>query len=143
MGVHMDYFLSTTRLSITALAVAIINSFLSWYMSSAVTVFGTPSNFGSEMCTTVGRYGHLSWSFPIYHLDTQPSFFLYLAVIAMCIVQFPRGMKYTMGLGWFTMLLVSMYMVRGSEEIPSFWCLLSVFADVPILVQVWWPGLFE
>ena len=134
--VRGDYFLFSTRVSLVALGAAMLNTFLSWLANTAVTVSGTPSNFGQEMCTTVGRYGHLSWSFPIYHLDTQPSYFVYLALIAMCIVQYPKAMKYTMGLGWFAMLLVATFMVRGSEEIPAFWCLLSVFAGVPILIYV-------
>ena len=122
--------------SLCSLSVALINLFASLYTGISVVVSNTPTNFRGSLCTTIGKYGHLSWGFPIYSLDLQPSYFVYLFIIGVCIYKFPRPLQLTLGLGWFTTLLVSIYLVRGSEEIPAFWCLLSVFTDIPILGYV-------
>lgn len=129
-----DYYRYSFYLSVSACLTAFINTLMSWMGDSHVTVLNTATNFGGQMCTSVGKYGHLLWQFPIYTLDIHPSYFVYVAIILLCIARYPRALQYTMGAGWFVTLLVSMYLVRGSGEIPSFWCLLSVFADIPIVM---------
>ena len=128
------YYTYALYLSLLALAVVTVNIFMSYYTNKHVIVLNTPNNFGNETCTYIGKYGHLSWKLPIYTLDIHPSYFVYVAVILLCILKYPVGMQLTMGIGWFATLLVSIYFVGGSDEIPSFWCLLSVFADIPIVI---------
>lgn len=128
-----QYYLYSFFMSIFALLIACLNMFLSYYNNYAVLI-SSGSNFANETCTYVGQYGHLLWKFPIYSLDIQPSYFVYITIILLCILKYPRAIQLTLGLGWFVTLLVSIYMVKGSAELPSFWCLLSVFADIPIII---------
>lgn len=93
------------------------------------------SSFGHLTCTNVGRYGHLAWSFAPLSIAYGPTHFVYLALIITTISFYPRPLLMTVGLGWVVTLLTSLYLVGTGVELPAFWCLLSVFVDIPILVR--------
>ena len=126
------YYQFAFDFSIVTLVTALTNMVLSHVIGRAVNHPG--SNFGPQTCTTVGRFGHLNWEFAVLSLNQHPSYFVYLGIILLCIRKYPAALKWTFGLGWLCTLAVAAFWTKNSPETPAFWCLLSVFADIPIVV---------
>lgn len=93
------------------------------------------TNYGFPTCTYRGSYGHLLWKFQINTLSYQPTHYIYYSIILlMILIEYKKGLKYTIGFGWIFSLITSIMINGVNNELPSFWCLLSVFADIPILI---------
>lgn len=92
-------------------------------------------NYGNQTCTYKGIHGHLLWKFAINTISYQPTHYVYYSTILLIIiVNYDYILKLTLGLGWIVSLLLSIYIHGINNELPSFWCLLSVSADIPILI---------
>lgn len=121
------------RLAILTAWYAMTNLFLGLLVRPKHLLPG--SSFGSETCTTVGPHGHLAWSFAPLTITYGPTHFVYVASILTTISFYPRPLFTTIGIGWIGTLLISICLVGIGIELPAFWCLLSVFVDVPIIVR--------
>jgi len=96
------------------------------------------SNFANITCTKVGAHGHLGWEFSPKSVVYGPTFFVYFATIINTIYFYPRHLQMTIGMGWGLTLFMSMALVGTSVDLPAFWCLLSVFVDLPILIKCYY-----
>lgn len=132
VSTYNSYYKFGFNLSLLALIFGIFNMQLSYYTNKSIIYENT--NFGETTCTIIGKYGHLLWKFSVLSLNYHPSYFVYLGIILLCIFKYPNVLKFTIGLGWFYTLLISLYLVNNSPELPSFWCLLSIFANIPIIL---------
>lgn len=92
------------------------------------------SNYGLSTCSEIGPHGHLGWRFAPLTAKYSPNEFVYVTSIALIFMEFPRSLSRTLGLGWFLTMLVSIYYVGTGPDLPAFWCFLSVFVDLPIII---------
>lgn len=91
------------------------------------------TNYYGVTCTYIGKYGHLDWKFNIQNIAYYPTHFGYFLLVSISILHLHPVHKWTLGLGWFVSLLVTLFLVGFTPELPSFWCLLSVFVS-PIII---------
>jgi uncharacterized membrane protein len=97
--------------------------------------FDGSANYGNQTCTYLGKYGHLLWKFKINTLAYQPTHYVYYSLILLTfILYYDRILKYTLGLGWIISLILTIFIHGVNNELPSFWCLLSICADIPIIL---------
>lgn len=94
------------------------------------------TNYGEQTCTYRGEYNHLVWKFAVPSFNYQPTHYVYFSIILLTfILHYDRVLQLTIGVGWMTTFFVSLWATGGvNAELTSFWCLLSIFADIPILV---------
>jgi len=96
------------------------------------------TNFGRYSCTYIGPNGHLLWKWAFFDLEHIPNFNDYAATVLVSIALYPLmsfaqimiffGFSLTYFVGWFYMGWV--------EELPSFWCYVSVVAALPAAIGV-------
>lgn len=113
-----------------------------WAMVSlAIGLFNTPSyripnsNYGLSTCTEIGPYGHLAWRFAPNSVKYSPNEFIYVALVLLSFFQYGRNYNWVLGLGWTASMVISILSVGTGPDLPAYWCLLSVFADIPILLD--------
>lgn len=94
------------------------------------------SNYGLTTCTETGIYGHLAWKFSPVSVIMYPNFYSYITSILLSIFEMEVPLRWTIGMGWIITLIVSLSYVGTSVDLPAFWCLLSVFVDIPIIIRV-------
>ena len=95
------------------------------------------TNYGQPTCTYMGSHGHLLWKFQINTLSYQPTHYVYYSFITLLFLYYYNNtLKYTIGLGWIMSFIMAAAINGINNELPSFWCLLSVFADLPIIIYV-------
>lgn len=94
------------------------------------------TNYGKQTCTYRGEYNHLVWKFAVPSFNYQPTHYVYFSLILLTFIfHYDRVLQLTIGLGWMTTFFVSLWATGGvNAETTSFWCLLSIFADIPILI---------
>ena len=94
------------------------------------------TNYGQQTCTYLGEYNHLVWKFAVPSFNCQPTHFVYFSIILLTfLLHFDRILQLTIGLGWMTTFFVSLWAIGSvNAELTSYWCLLSIFADIPILI---------
>jgi len=90
------------------------------------------TNFGKYSCTYVGPNGHLLWKWAFFDLEHIPNFNVYAGTVLISVALMPTfsfiqvmtlvGYALTYSIGWFYMGWV--------EELPSFWCYVSVVASI-------------
>lgn len=131
-GYYHGYYIFALQLSCLILLVALGN--LGFGLISGRGIHIPNTNFENITCTTIGKYGHLDWKFGVYSIDFQPTHIMYLLLIMLSVLSYPKGLKCTLGLGWLATFIVSLFLVAGSSEFPAYWCLLSLFADIPIVI---------
>lgn len=124
--------------AIMTFIVCLINLFLGFkYPASELdylTFIGS-TNYGNQTCTYKGIHGHLLWKFKINTITYQPTHYVYYSIIILIIIfQYDNILKSTLGLGWILSLILAIFIRGLNNELPAFWCLLSVFADIPILI---------
>ncbi|CAF0732298.1 unnamed protein product [Didymodactylos carnosus] len=124
--------------TIYTLIVAMINLFVGFVNPAGgldTMTLTEKNNYGQYTCTYMGEYGHLVWKFAISTFVYQPTHFVYHSVILMIFMfNYDFILKTTIALGWTLTFFVSLYSVGNGAELTSYWCLLSVFADIPILI---------
>lgn len=91
------------------------------------------SNFGPQTCTKIAENGNIEWMFKLSSIIYSPNFFIYLLFIGVISWEFPNELFYSIGLGWWISLVVSILWVGISIALPSRWCQLSIFVDIPII----------
>ena len=91
------------------------------------------SNYGLSTCTEIGPYGHLAWRFAQNTIKYSPNEFVYVSLVALSFFEYPRNFNWILGLGWAISMFISILMVGTGPDLPAYWCLLSVFVDIPIL----------
>jgi len=99
------------------------------------TTFVPGTNYGNETCTYRGHI-HLAWIFAVKSISYQPTHFVYVLLILVTVLHYeqPR-LKWTLLSGWLLTLFLSILIVGTGAQLASFWCMTSVFAGVPILLQ--------
>ena len=124
------------KYAIFTFVVAMINLFLGfWWPASEMQHLTTvgQTNYGNITCTYKGEFGHLLWKFQINTISYQPTHFVYYSIILLTIfMYYDNVLKWTIGLGWISSFLLTVLIHGINNELPSFWCLLSVVADIPI-----------
>lgn len=134
MGEQLNLRLNYARnLSLFTLLYAFI--LLMFGLNTTPTYHLPGSNFGTSTYTDIGSHGHLAWYFSPLSIVYGPTFFVYLALILNLIWVYPSELKYTVGLGWLITLILSCISVGTSADLPAFWCLLSFFVDIPIIIR--------
>lgn len=95
------------------------------------------TNYAMETHTTIGPNGHLLWLFDVMTLQYQPTHYVYMLLIVTTLLNTRDTiLKSVLSFGWGVTFLVSVSLIGSGPELPSFWCFLSVFANVPILMDV-------
>ncbi len=125
--------------SLYTLAVAMINLVLGFYEKAGGLEMMSRSektNYGQHTCTYQGKYNHLVWKFPVPSFNYQPTHYVYFSIILLTfILHYDRILQFTIGFGWMATFFVSLWATGGvNAESTSYWCLLSIFADIPILI---------
>ena len=120
------------KLALATFAYGLVNVMIGFFYACDYSI--PRSNYGIDTCTEIGDMGHLGWKFHPYSIAYHPNLYVYLLLVSMSISMFPMAMMLTVGLGWLLTMLVSLCMVGNGPDLPAFWCLLSVFADVPIVL---------
>jgi hypothetical protein len=125
--------------SLYTLASALINLALGFCEKAAGLKLMSRSektNYGQQTCTYQGEYSHLVWKFSVPSFNYQPTHYVYFSIILLTfLLHYDRILQLTIGLGWMTTFFVSLWATGGvNAELTSYWCLLSVFADIPILI---------
>jgi len=94
------------------------------------------TNYGQQTCTYRGKYNHLVWKFAVPSFNYQPTHYVYFSMIVLTFLfHYDRILQLTIGLGWMITFFVSLWATGGvNAELTSYWCLLSIFADIPILI---------
>lgn len=93
------------------------------------------TNYSNETCTYRGLTGHLLWKFSVNTISYQPTHYVYYSLIILTfIMYYNKTLLYTIGMGWSLSLILTMIINGVNNETPSFWCLLSVCADIPIFI---------
>ena len=93
------------------------------------------TNYGFPTCTYMGDHGHLLWKFQINTISYQPTHYIYYSIIILIFFYYyTNELKYTIGFGWILSFIMAALINGINSELPSFWCLLSVCSDVPILI---------
>jgi hypothetical protein len=128
------YYTCLFRINCILLFFGVWNLMASFFLHEGEHIPDT--NFMYPTCTLKGDYGHLDWKWGIYSVDFQPNWAIYWANILTAFFAYPRHLQQTVACGWILSFLVTIFWVGGSE-VASFWCLLSVFADLPILVKTY------
>jgi len=92
------------------------------------------SNFGINTCTDIGISHHLSWRFSVLKIDMALNNLTYLI---LCIFSFLFYKKELTNIwkGWIMALVITKIILNPYDtEIPSSWCLLSIFANFIIML---------
>jgi hypothetical protein len=94
------------------------------------------TNYGEHTCTYRGEYDHLVWKFSVVSFNYQPTHYVYFTIILLTfIIHYDRILQSTIALGWMTTFFVTLWRIGTvNAELTSYWCLLSIFADIPILI---------
>ncbi|UJR15444.1 hypothetical protein I4U23_002387 [Adineta vaga] len=94
------------------------------------------TNYGQHTCTYRGEGNHLVWKFSVPSFNYQPTHYVYFSIILLTIIfHFDRILQFTIGIGWLTTFFLSLFIIGGvNAELTSYWCLLSIFADIPIII---------
>lgn len=115
----------------------------SWAMFTLISgLFESPSytipnsNYGFSTCSEIGPHGHIGWRFAPLTIKYQPTEFVYMLLIFSSLASYERTHQITLGLGWFLTLVYSASLVGFSVDLPAYWCLLSVFVDPLILLDL-------
>jgi hypothetical protein len=130
IGLRLSY---ARNVGLATLTIALFFLFLGFF---EVPTYNLPkSNFANDTCTLVGPYGHLGWYFSVKSVIYGPTFFVYFVLIINTLVFYPRILQLTVGLGWLLTLFLSIAIVGVDVDLPAFWCLLSAFVDIPIILR--------
>jgi hypothetical protein len=129
-GMDLKY---ARNLSIFTLVYALALLFAGWEVTPTYQL--PNSNFGDFTHTDIGPHGHLAWYFSPLSIVYGPTFFVYLALIINIIYLYPRVLQSTVGFGWIVTLVMTCVMVGTDPDLPAFWCVLSVFVDIPIIIR--------
>lgn len=107
-----------------------------------IGLFKTPtdyiynSNYSNITCTSIGNNGHLAWRFKVMNINTTPNHFVYILFVGSYILKMNKQLKLTIGIGWILSLIISIIKVKNTIELPAYWCLMSITADIPILLSL-------
>lgn len=92
------------------------------------------SNFGPDTCTDVGPTHHLTWRFSPSNIDLQLNNLTYLILCGVNFLFYKNELKNIRN-GWlFALILTKIILFPTNAEMPSSWCLMSVFANLLILM---------
>lgn len=105
--------------------------------TSAPTYSLPNNNYGSRTCTRHDINGHLEWIFALKSIQYSPTFYVYLLLIGVISWEFPDELFYTISLGWWGTLLISLIWVGLTPALASVWCVTSFMVDIPILVTTY------
>lgn len=101
------------------------------------------SNYGLSTCTEIGPYGHLAWRFAPISVKYTPNDYVYVILIVVSIYEsYYSRIKWTIGLGWLLTMIASIASVGSGSDLPAYWCMLSVFVDLPILYDIFLRNYF-
>jgi len=91
------------------------------------------TNWGKYSCTYVGPRGHLLWKWAFFELEHVPNFSAYAAIVVISIGLMPRGswLQIITFCGYALTYSVGWYWMGWVEELPAFWCYVSVVAAIP------------
>ena len=94
------------------------------------------NNYGEHTCTYRGDQNHLVWKFAVPSFNYLPTHYVYHSLILLTFIfHYDRVLQSTVALGWMSTFFVSLWFVGTvNAELTSYWCLLSIFADIPILI---------
>jgi hypothetical protein len=125
--------------SLYTLVIAMVNLILGFSEKAIGLEFmsrNEKTNYGEQTCTYLGEYNHLVWKFAVPSFNYQPTHYVYHSIILLTfILHFNRILQLTIGVGWMTTFFVSLWAIGSvNAELTSYWCLLSIFADIPILI---------
>lgn len=125
--------------SLYTLASAMLNLILGFCEKAAgleLMARSEKTNYGQHTCTYQGEYDHLVWKFAVPSFNYQPTHYVYFSIILLTfLLHYDRVLQLTIGLGWMTTFFFSLWATGGvNAELTSYWCLLSIFADIPILI---------
>ena len=125
--------------SLCTLVFAMLNLFLGFGEKAGGLKLMSQSektNYGQQTCTYKGEQHHLVWKFAVASFNDQPTHYVYVSIIVLTfLLHYDRILQLTIGLGWTITFFVSVWAIGGvNAELTSYWCLLSVFADIPILI---------
>ena len=85
------------------------------------------SNYGQSTCTELGTHQHLGWKFSPLSIAYHTTYAMYLLLTITIFTIYSKPLQLTVGLGWLLTLLVSIFQVGLSVDLPAYCCLLSFF----------------
>lgn len=92
------------------------------------------SNFSSNTCTDVGLSNHLSWRFSVGNIDYAFNNMTYLILCIFPFLFYKEELK-NIWKGWVaTLLLTKLILNPYDTEVPSTWCLVSIFANIIVML---------
>jgi len=112
----------------------LVSAVFSIYLASNPNYILPNSNFYHETCTYNGD--HLDWIFAVKTVVMLPNYYAYWSPIALSILYFETELKWTVGIGWLSSLIIALLLNGPGAQLTSFWCQLSICADLPILLSL-------
>lgn len=92
------------------------------------------SNFASSTCTEVGPTDHLSWRFSVENIDLALNNMTYLILCIFPFLFYKEELK-NIWKGWVaTLLLTKIILNPYDTEVPSTWCLISIFGNIIVML---------
>ena len=93
------------------------------------------SIFGLSTCTDTGITGHLVWRFKPSSIEYFPHYLMYFIMCTLSFLMYDRRQTQIIGIGWLSTLIITKLVLWPDRlELASSWCLLSIVANVIILV---------
>ncbi|CAF3274608.1 unnamed protein product [Rotaria sp. Silwood2] len=125
--------------SLHTLMIAMINLIVGFYEKATgleMMKRNEKTNYGIYTCTYQGKDNHLVWKFAVSSFNYQPTHYDYFSIILLTfILHYNRTLQSTIAAGWMITYFVSLWNIGDvNAELTSYWCLISVFADIPIII---------
>lgn len=100
------------------------------------------SIFGRSTCTSKGATGHLVWRYKPTTIDYFPNYLMYLIMCVLAFSTYDRSETRIIAAGWVASLIITkIYLAPTILEVASSWCLLSVVANVMIVMYLRLPNI--
>jgi len=122
------------RASIATFCIAMYNLLFKSRVDRYVAIAYT--NYGEYTCTYIGQYGHLQWMFYIPDIGYQPTHIVFLILICTSFSFYKNIIvRNTLFFGLLATLILTVFRVGDGPELPAYWCMLTAFADIPIIIR--------
>ncbi|CAF1535550.1 unnamed protein product [Adineta steineri] len=126
-------------MSLCSFIVAMINLIAGFYIKASgleSMSLNEQTNYGLRTCTYEGKDNHLVWKFAIASFQILPNHFVFLTIISLTLIlHYDRTLQLIGIIPVLLTSLVSAWAVGGiTAEFASFWCLLTAFINIPIVI---------
>jgi len=96
------------------------------------------TNYGKYSCTYIGPKGHLLWKWAFNNLEHAPNFNSYAMTVIISVFLMPMfsTIQVITAMGYALTYTVGWIYMGWSEELPAFWCYVSVVAAIPCSIAL-------